>query len=68
MTSVVLPPPPLVGASGSDGVKDVLTNRTSACMRRLNVAEVDEECSSSLRRDLNNRNENGQGACHNHRG
>lgn len=56
-TLVVLPLSPLPGASASGGVKDVLTNRISACMRRFNVAEVDEECSPSLQHELNNRGE-----------
>lgn len=56
--SVVLPPSPLPGTSAPDCAKDVLTNRISACMRRFSVAELDEECSPSLRHELNNRNEN----------
>ena len=45
-------PPPLLGTSDSNGVKDVLAHRMSACMRRLSLVEVDE-CSPSLRRDIN---------------
>ena len=57
MTLVVLPPSPLVDASGSDGVKTVLANRMSACICRFRVlvAEVEGERSPSLQRDLSNR-------------
>ena len=58
MMSVVLPPSPTSGCSSrSDGAKDVLTYKTSACMRRFNVADVDEACSPSLQYDLNNSGE-----------
>lgn len=54
MWVILLSSPTSCSSLDSGGVKDVLTNKTSACMRRFSVAEVDEECSPSLKCGLSN--------------